>query len=108
MIYPINSLGIDAACVGNHDFDYKLEHVIKLTSSCNFPWLCSNIFDASTGKNVADFLSYYIKNIDGINVGFIGLAEEEWLDTIIEIDINTLRYEEFIDCAQEVALVLKN
>ena len=46
MIYPINSLGLDAACVGNHDFDYKLEHVIKLTSSCNFPWLCSNIFDA--------------------------------------------------------------
>ena len=38
-------------------------------------------------------------NINGIKVGLIGLAEEEWLDTIIEIDINTLKYEDFIDCA---------
>ncbi|EGR28575.1 ser thr protein phosphatase family protein, putative [Ichthyophthirius multifiliis] len=107
MLYPINSLNIDAACVGNHDFDYKIDHVIKLTSNCNFPWLCSNIFDASTGKNVADFLPYYTKELNGIKVGFIGLAEEEWLDTIVEIDIQTLRYQEFVNCAKEVCQVLK-
>ena len=80
----------------------------KLTKSCNFPWLCSNIFEGESGKNVADLLGFYVKNINGIKVGFVGLAEEEWLDTIIEIDINTLRYEEFVECAKEVISMLKS
>jgi 5'-nucleotidase len=30
MIEPMNSFGIDAACLGNHDFDYPIDHVMKL------------------------------------------------------------------------------
>lgn len=46
----LNKLGIHAACVGNHDFDYGGPQCEKLIGMCNFPWLAANIKDAETGK----------------------------------------------------------
>lgn len=54
MIQPLNALGIDVACLGNHDFDFPLEHVIELKKQTNFPWLLSNVYDKKTGNRLAD------------------------------------------------------
>jgi hypothetical protein len=37
----------------------------------------------------------------------MGLAEEEWLNTITEIDISILKYEDFITSAKKLAKILK-
>ena len=53
MVKPLNAIGVDLACFGNHDFDYELDHVLKLTKATNFPWLLSNIYDKRTGRRMA-------------------------------------------------------
>ncbi len=43
MVYALNGIGIDCACYGNHEFDFEIEHTLKLAKSCNWPWLLGNI-----------------------------------------------------------------
>lgn len=52
MIKPLNSFGIDAACYGNHEFDYSIESIKKLVNATNFPWIFSNVFDKKTGRRL--------------------------------------------------------
>lgn len=37
----------------------------------------------------------------------MGLAEEEWLGLVTEIDPNILDYEDFVDCAKRLCLLFK-
>ena len=99
MIEPINACGIDVACVGNHEFDYPLEEVESRFRRCNFPWLCSNIFNIKTENILANNQAFFIEERAGIRIGIIGLAEGDWLDTLTEIDMSIVRYEDFVKCA---------
>jgi 2',3'-cyclic-nucleotide 2'-phosphodiesterase (5'-nucleotidase family) len=36
---------------GNHDFDFGIPALQKMTSETNFPWLSSNVFAAGTGTD---------------------------------------------------------
>lgn len=86
MIYPLRMLDITVACLGNHDLDFDENTVTNLISQTNFPWLLSNVIDLRTGKNFVNCQDYYIINKNNIKIGVIGLAEEEWLGLITEID----------------------
>ncbi|PKI82840.1 hypothetical protein MVES1_003744 [Malassezia vespertilionis] len=96
MVPVVNAMQVDAACLGNHDWDFGYPHLQTLMSKCNFPWLFSNVVDASwreQGATVSDkidkrdkqieyTLPYFTMQVDGIKVGCIGLVEQEWLDTV--------------------------
>ena len=60
MVKPLQSLGIDLACLGNHDLDYNLPRVKELTEKVGFPWLLTNIDNKLTGTRLADGLESYI------------------------------------------------
>lgn len=60
MIKPLNSMKIDLACLGNHDFDYPLPHVQHLKNSTNFPWLLSNVLDKKSGQRLEGTEEYKI------------------------------------------------
>ena len=60
MVKPLQSLGIDLACLGNHDLDYNLPRVKELTAKVGFPWLLTNIDNKLTGTRLADGLESYI------------------------------------------------
>jgi 2',3'-cyclic-nucleotide 2'-phosphodiesterase (5'-nucleotidase family) len=58
--------------------------VEDLIKKSKMVWLLSNVFDKTTNSNLAGALSYYIKDVrltndEMLKIGFIGLAEEEWL-----------------------------
>jgi len=107
MIAPINACGVDVACVGNHEFDFGLDDIENLFRKCNFPWLCSNIFNVKTQAILANNHAYYIEERCGIKMGIIGLAEGDWLHAITEIDMSIVRYEDFIDSGRTLAELLK-
>lgn len=50
----MNKIGIDIACLGNHELDYGLETLVDLTKKNNFPWMMSNVYNALTEENIAD------------------------------------------------------
>lgn len=77
----------------NHDLDFGLTQFKYLRSQCNFPWLLANVLDPALGKDVALAgcpKTAMLKSSNGIKVGFIGLGEREWLDTINSLPPNLI------------------
>ena len=98
-IEALNAMGVDAASVGNHEFDEGVDELKRLmtggchpTDGCqdgddfagaNFPMLAANVIVESTQKTLFD--AVIIKEVDGVKVGFIGLTLEG-TPAIVEAD----------------------
>ncbi|KAK3706634.1 hypothetical protein LTR37_012643 [Vermiconidia calcicola] len=85
MVPALNTINTTIACLGNHDLDFGVEQFRNLASQCDFPWLCANVLDPALGEEVPlgnCKRTAIITTSNGITVGFIGVVEREWLDTI--------------------------
>ncbi|KAK5175770.1 uncharacterized protein LTR77_000910 [Saxophila tyrrhenica] len=94
MVPALNALETTVACLGNHDLDFGVEQFQYLASLCEFPWLCANVLDPALGEDVPlgnCKRTLMLTSSNGIKVGFIGLVEREWLDTINTLPPN-LKY----------------
>ncbi|EPS35478.1 hypothetical protein H072_11142 [Dactylellina haptotyla CBS 200.50] len=101
----LNAIGIDAACAGNHDFDYSPENFAHLSKLCNFPWLAANLY--LDGKPIGDCRhTTMLTTTDGIKVGVIGLVEEEWIATVNSIPPN-VEYRDAAEVAKELVPKLR-
>lgn len=74
MINLMNDMGFVLSVPGNHDFNYGYEKLIELTKQANFPYLSANVMKKTGGS---DFAQSFIKEIDGVKVGFFGLSTPE-------------------------------
>ncbi len=72
VIDAMNYLGLDATCVGNHEFDYGWENALQQFPKAKFPLLNGNIFIKGTNKLHWNN-PYIIKKVNGIRLGIIGL-----------------------------------
>lgn len=82
VIDAMNYLGLDAACVGNHEFDYGWENALEQFKKAKFPILNGNIFLKGTDKLHWNN-PYIIKNVGGIRLGIIGLHQKfAFYDTV--------------------------
>ncbi len=75
VIDAANYLGLDAACVGNHEFDYGWQNALTQFNKAKFPLLNGNIFLKGTNKLLWPH-PYIIKNVNGLRLGIIGLHEK--------------------------------
>ncbi|KAI2618249.1 Metallo-dependent phosphatase [Hypoxylon sp. NC1633] len=85
MVPLLNSIGTDAAALGNHDLDFGVRQFKHLSSKCKFPWLVANVLDPALGDGVPIGnckKTHIITSSNGIRIGLIGLGEREWLATI--------------------------
>ncbi|CAD8191402.1 unnamed protein product [Paramecium pentaurelia] len=108
IIYPLQQFKIDVACLGNHDFDFPLDQLEDLLQQSNTTWILSNVYDKFTQKPLANVLPYKIQSFGNYKIGFIGLAEEEWLGLITDIPATQIEYRNFIDAANELCKYLRN
>ena len=53
MVDIMHELGVSAAVLGNHEFDFGIPSLKENLELMNFPWLCSNITDVRTNNIVA-------------------------------------------------------
>lgn len=49
----LNRMGLDAMCVGNHEFDFGQDNLQRLRALAEFPLLSANIYVAATGERLA-------------------------------------------------------
>ena len=61
--------------------DFGTPQFEHLSSQCNFPWLLANVFE-SNGSILGNCQPTHIVSSNGIKIGLIGIAEEEWLATV--------------------------
>jgi 5'-nucleotidase len=76
-----NFAGIDAACLGNHEFDYGFARIAKYREAAAYPLLCANA-RSPEGELLAD-AEWTVIAVDGVRVGIIGLVTEQtpWATT---------------------------
>ncbi|MEO3938413.1 5'-nucleotidase C-terminal domain-containing protein [Dermatophilaceae bacterium Soc4.6] len=78
MALAMNALGYDAAALGNHEFNYGLEHLDRFRKELNHPLLGANAVDWETGQPV--FRPWVVKEMPTkpgqppVKVGILGLV----------------------------------
>ena len=120
MLPVMDEIGIDVACVGNHDYvkkqkfnlkqDFGIEALQSLVNKqkVSFPWLLSNLFGKETKKPIAPGVEYYILNKNGLKIGFMGLIESDWVQTQNNIEPGEYIFEDFNLCAKRLIQFFKS
>lgn len=108
MLPVLNHLKLDAACFGNHDFDFGVPELESLVKASSFPWILSNLAVDSDHPEVPLALGkrYHIINRGPFQIGIIGLVEEEWLLTIASLP-SDYHYLDFIESAKTLSFELR-
>ncbi len=68
-----NFLGLDAAALGNHEFDYSYANTKRLIELAKYPFLSTNIIDHNTDDHLT-LHPYMIVELDSIRIGVMGLT----------------------------------
>ena len=71
----MNMLAPDVVTLGNHETDYGVAHLLFLEKCAQFPIINSNLYVKTNHARL--FTPFYIKEIDGMKILFIGILTEE-------------------------------
>lgn len=72
IIELMNRLGYDAVTLGNHDFDFRMPHLMRIVDSMDFEVVCANLVSDTTA--FAQLPAYVVVEMDGLHVGFVGVV----------------------------------
>jgi len=78
MIDGLNALGVDAATLGNHEFDFGPAVLQERLAESRFPWMGTNVFQADFSR-VPRVHFTLMRRIRGIDVGYFGLLTRDTL-----------------------------
>jgi 5'-nucleotidase len=126
-IEAMNSLGLDATSVGNHEFDEGYKELQRLQAggciddgdgannqnSCadhtfagaDFPILAANVKYAGTDKTI--LAPYAIKNIKGAKIGFIGMTLKDTPNIVTQAGVAGLEFTDEVQTANALVPVLR-
>ncbi len=76
----MNYLAPDMVCLGNHEFDYGLPHLLFLEKMANFPIVNANLYIKKYQKRLMN--PYKIINQDGFDILFTGIITDKVIDSI--------------------------
>lgn len=98
----MNAIAPDVVTLGNHEIDYGIAHLLFLEKCAKFPIVNSNLYIKSNHSRL--FQPYFIKEIDGMRILFIGIITESVLHaTRNETHIGTLV--DVYDAAMEIGRI---
>ena len=101
----MNEMKYDAATIGNHEFDYGMDNMVRLFRMAKFPIVCAN-YDF-TGTELADIVKpYVILHRKGLKIGVFGLAPQ-LAGLVSEKNCGCIQYLDPIQKAKEMTEILK-
>ena len=71
-IEALNALGVDAASLGNHDFDWGIDTLRARMHDARYPWLAANVFDSLSGKRPSWAVPWRLLQKGGLRIAVIG------------------------------------
>jgi len=95
----MNYLAPDIVCLGNHEFDYGLRHLLFLEKLANFPIVSANLYIRNTNRRL--MRPFEILKVAGLTILFIGILTEETLDSL-KSDVDVSAFITIEDAADEV------
>ena len=97
-----NEIGVDAAAVGNHEFDWGPETFAERVAQADFPFLAVNIVEDATGEAPEGVQPYVIENLRGVKVGVIGVANPDTKNVTLPAATEGLSFLSLDDTADAV------
>jgi 2',3'-cyclic-nucleotide 2'-phosphodiesterase (5'-nucleotidase family) len=74
MIEAFNAMGLDFATLGNHEFDFGKDVLLRRMAASRFQYVVANVLDESTGRPIGGAAPYLTRTFNGLKVGFFGLC----------------------------------
>ncbi|MGH2375788.1 MAG: bifunctional metallophosphatase/5'-nucleotidase, partial [bacterium] len=78
MIDGLNALGVSAAVLGNHEFDFGPAVLQERLAESRFPWLGTNVYQADFSR-VPRLHTTLAGRVRGIDIGYFGLLTRDTL-----------------------------
>lgn len=101
----MNEMKYDAATIGNHEFDFGIDNMVRLFKMAKFPIVCSN-YDF-TGTELAQIVKpYTIIYREGLKIGVFGLGPQ-LAGLVTEKNYGCIKYLDPIAKANEMTEILK-
>ena len=94
MMSLLGAIGFDATVIGNHDFDWGRENLNKIVDIAGFPALGANIVNEKDGSIMDGTKPYVIKNMNGVNVGIIGITSPITKEKTVAANTDGLKFED--------------
>ena len=107
MVGVLSAIGVQVACVGNHDLDFGVENMRHLNHECGFPWLMANVIAKHDGKPLGEAREYFIMEHEGKKIGFFGVVEEEWIATLGTVNPTDVIFKDFVEEGRRLAKHLR-
>ncbi|GAA0336724.1 hypothetical protein GCM10008967_28820 [Bacillus carboniphilus] len=119
IIEIMEEMGFDVGTVGNHEFDEGIAELKRMVEGgthpegkgsadydgMNFPVVAANAFDSSTGELILE--PYYIQEIAGQKIGFIGVVTTETPSMVIKTGNENLEITDEVEAINKYVEELK-
>jgi 5'-nucleotidase / UDP-sugar diphosphatase len=105
----MNLAGYDAMTLGNHEFDWGSDNVLRLEALAEFPFLSANVYNTADGTDFVQPNALFAME-NGMTVGVFGLTTPETLskaNRALFLGLSFKSGEELYACAQEQVDALK-
>jgi 5'-nucleotidase len=101
-IDALNAAGLEVSAAGNHEFDQGWEDLRdRVQDRADWEYISSNVFVTETGEPA--LAPAWIKELDGVRVGFVGAVTED-LDSLVSPEgIAELEVRSIVDSVNDVA-----
>lgn len=101
----MNEMKYDAATIGNHEFDFGIDNMVRIFKMAKFPIVCSN-YDF-TGTELASIVKpYVILKRQGVKIGVFALCPQ-LKGLVSEANYGPIKYESPVEKGREMAEFLK-
>lgn len=98
----LNAMGLDLSALGNHEFDQGRADVDgRVIPNSEFPYLGANIYEK--GTSTPAYQEYEVIEVDGVDIGFIGVLTESMPSLVSPAGIATLDFGDMTAAAVRVA-----
>lgn len=103
----LNAMGLDLSALGNHEFDQGRADVDgRVIPNSDFPYLGANIYEK--GTTTPAYQEYEVIEVDGIQVGFVGVLTESMPSLVSPTGIASLDFGDMTEAAVRVADQLRD
>ena len=102
----MNQMGYDAGTIGNHEFDFGLDNMVRLFKMATFPIVCSN-YDFADTELAKIVKPYIVLKRKGVKIGVFALSPE--LEGLVSAkNFGPLKFLNPSETAQKMVDILKN
>lgn len=95
----LNLLGVDAAAMGNHAFDWGVENLVERHRQASFPILVANLVDKKTNRAPDWARPFHVLERRSVRVAVVGLITQTTPQETIPKNVESYRFEDPVSTA---------